>query len=172
MRFQWYGMIFKRYMYAMVYLLVYIVKDKLEMTVSSICIGCIYWVIWEGVIRHSIPHPQTDWLIVYCLTSRSTHNAYLWTRHHYRWRAEKIGYAWRWWPLSREGSLSCYSCCDTGLVIRDLGFYSLIQRLSNLVTLHDRQVVLRTHSYTGLHRISQLRRFHQDKAKLSGMGHP
>ena len=48
MRFQWYGMIFKRYMYAMVYLLVYIVKDKLEMTVSS-----MHWMYLLGDLRRS-----------------------------------------------------------------------------------------------------------------------
>jgi hypothetical protein len=39
----------------------------------------------------------------------------IWRRHHYRWRAAKCSpYARRSGPLSREGSLSCHTCCDTG----------------------------------------------------------
>jgi hypothetical protein len=34
----------------------------------------------------------------------------IWRRHHYWWRA----YARRSGPLSRERSLSCHTCCDTG----------------------------------------------------------
>jgi hypothetical protein len=25
-----------------------------------------------------------------------------------------LAYTWHFWPLSREGSLSCHTCCDTG----------------------------------------------------------
>jgi hypothetical protein len=47
-----------------------------------------------------------DWLIIYCLTSRSK------ISHHYRWRAAKI----RLRTFEQGGilNLSCHTCCDIG----------------------------------------------------------
>ena len=64
-----------------------------------------------------------DWLIVFCLTSLS---------RIFHWYGDVtiageglqiLAYARHLRPLSREGSLSCHTCCDTGL-----GFYGLIRR--------------------------------------------
>jgi hypothetical protein len=55
------------------------------------------------------------WLVGYLLFSVPLKNVSLvWRRHHYRWRAAKFSSARCSGPLSREGSLSCHTCCDTG----------------------------------------------------------
>jgi hypothetical protein len=50
-----------------------------------------------------------DYLMFYVLLKNFS---LIWRRKHCRWRAEAC--ARRSGPLSREGSLSCHTCCDTG----------------------------------------------------------
>ena len=55
-----------------------------------------------------------DWLFIF-LKSHSKTFHLLWSRHHWRWSAVKFSPllgAYR--PLSRDGSLSCHTYCDTG----------------------------------------------------------
>jgi hypothetical protein len=60
---------------------------------------------------------QEDWLIVndYLLFHVWLKNSSLiWWRHHCRWRARQRAANLDSGPLSRKGSLSCHTCCDTG----------------------------------------------------------
>jgi hypothetical protein len=58
-------------------------------------------------------HGLIDWLINYLRFYVPLKNiSLIWRRHHYRWRAAKfrpmLG------VLSKKGSLSCHTCCNTG----------------------------------------------------------
>jgi hypothetical protein len=58
--------------------------------------------------------PLQIYMIIYTFAKKSE-GLWIIRRHHYRWRAAKfkpIRSALR--ALSREGSLSCHTCCDTG----------------------------------------------------------
>jgi hypothetical protein len=55
-----------------------------------------------------------DWLIIYCFTS---HSGIFHLYGDFTIAGEELqnlAYAWSSGPLSREGSLSCHTCCDTG----------------------------------------------------------
>ena len=49
--------------------------------------------------------------------------------------------------LSREGSLSCHTCCD-----RDPRFFGGFKKTPKIVSLYDSQAVKKTDSYQGTHR--------------------
>jgi hypothetical protein len=58
-----------------------------------------------------------DSLIIYCFTYCSIicHWHCIWRSQHCRWRTANIyAYVRRSWPLRKEGSVSCHSCCVTG----------------------------------------------------------
>jgi hypothetical protein len=96
-------------------------------------------------VKHKCPHTRQipkaaviirliNWLFI---VSRPPQK-YIWKHHNYRWRAANFRsmLSAQGLKMSREGSLLCHTCCDTGL-----GFCGLIQRttpFSRLIVRHTR----------------------------------
>jgi hypothetical protein len=100
---------------------------------------------------------QIDWLIIYCFTSR--------TRiFHLNGDVTITGeglqnkaYAWRSGPMSREGSLSCHTCCNMGPRItrphqKDQNWQNFIQ--SPLVTHKGCGGYILTRIFIGPHSVA------------------
>jgi hypothetical protein len=108
-----------------------------------------------------------DWLIYLLFYISRKNFSLIRRRHHYRWRAAKYANAWRSGPLSREGSLSCHTCYDTGPRFfwshpKDLSIQSPLTTLQGMwriysnpdhhaVASYDTQGMLRTYSYPDPH---------------------
>jgi hypothetical protein len=78
-----------------------------------------------------------DWLINWLLLFYDLLKNFslIWRRQHNRWRAAKFRPKfWRSGPLSREGSLSCQTCCNTRP-----RFSGLIRRKPHSVASYDTQ---------------------------------
>ena len=76
---------------------------------------------------------RTDWLIIHCFTSHARVFFTYMERSALPVKVCKIWvYAWRSGPLSREGTLSCHTCCDTGprfsILIQRTGPFSRLLR--------------------------------------------
>jgi hypothetical protein len=65
--------------------------------------------VWCAMLQHKI-----DWLIIYCYTSRSRIFQLYGDVTIAGEGLQNLGLR-STGPLSREGSLSCHTCCDTGL---------------------------------------------------------